>query len=90
MTEAETILKELVEHFHVEEKPDWYPRGQYDTLQLAHGPGEYRYWFSVAHNSMDEAAIGHMGSILQRARVLLKMDPGPEITPQAVMVRTNA
>lgn len=43
MTEAEKIIAELVEYFHVEEKPAWMPRGAYDTLILGHGSGEYRY-----------------------------------------------
>ena len=86
MTNAEQILADLVENFHVEEKPDWLKRGAYDTLQLGHGRGEYRYWFSVSGNSMDEAALGHLGDIIQRAKIALGRDPGKKLEPQAMLV----
>jgi hypothetical protein len=86
VTDAEKLLAELVEHFHVNEKPDWLKHGAYDTLQLAHGSGEYRYWFSVSGNSMDEAALGHLGDILRRSRLALGLNPGPELYPQALAV----
>lgn len=64
---AGELLRELVEHFHIKSDPDLAARTQYSSLMLAHGHGEYRYWFCVSNNSMTEAALSHLKSILERA-----------------------